>query len=75
METVREFTYLGDRVSAGGGCRQCVIDVSLANIYTFDVTLSGRSLIYNRKDRSKNTSLRYATKIQYHGHKPFVVIQ
>ena len=20
METVREFTYLGDRVSAGGGC-------------------------------------------------------
>ena len=25
VETVREFTYLGDRVSAGGGCRQCVI--------------------------------------------------
>ena len=24
METVREFTYLGDRVSAGGGCEASV---------------------------------------------------
>ena len=24
METVREFTYLGDRVSAGGGCGAAV---------------------------------------------------
>ena len=24
METVREFTYLGDRVSAGGGCEVAV---------------------------------------------------
>ena len=24
METVREFTYLGDRVSAGGGCEATV---------------------------------------------------
>ena len=24
METVREFTYLGDRVSAGGGCEAAV---------------------------------------------------
>ena len=24
METVREFTYLGDRVSAGGGCKAAV---------------------------------------------------
>ena len=25
METVREFTYLGDRVSEGGGCGAAVI--------------------------------------------------
>ena len=25
METVREFTYPGDRVSAGGGCESAVI--------------------------------------------------
>ena len=25
VETVREFTYLGDRVSAGGGCETAVI--------------------------------------------------
>ena len=24
MKTVREFTYLGDRVSAGGGCEAAV---------------------------------------------------
>ena len=24
VETVREFTYLGDRVSAGGGCEAAV---------------------------------------------------
>ena len=24
METVREFTYLGDRVSSGGGCEATV---------------------------------------------------
>ena len=24
METVREFTYLGDRMSAGGGCEVAV---------------------------------------------------
>ena len=24
METVREFTYLGDRVNAGGGCEATV---------------------------------------------------
>ena len=24
VETVREFTYLGDRVSAGGGCESAV---------------------------------------------------
>ena len=26
VETVREFTYLGDRVSAGGGCEVAVTD-------------------------------------------------
>ena len=25
VETVREFTYLGDRASAGGGCEAAVI--------------------------------------------------
>ena len=25
MKTVQEFTYLGDRVSAGGGCEAAVI--------------------------------------------------
>ena len=28
METVREFTYLGDRVNAGGGCEAAVTDTT-----------------------------------------------
>ena len=46
METVREFTYVGDRVSAGGGCevamtaRTRFVWLSLRNVVTYCIIFS-----------------------------------
>ena len=45
METVREFTYLGDRVRAGGGCEAAVTDITRCGWVTLrecDELLHGR---------------------------------
>ena len=39
--------------------------VSLANIYTFDATVSGRSLIYNKKIVINNSHLNNTTMSHY----------